>query len=188
MAFLVVRKVDESLGHKHINIMQIFDSEPSAKEKEEISDPELYGDYVLVEYPFDPETEVTTSLVLSADGTTLSNPWAGKTIQEQRDLHEADMVANRVAEFKADRVIQVKMQASMKIETITQPWKIERATEQDLIAGNTDKMRAIALAKQEIRDASNTMEAEVNALSTEAELESYDPYGGALYVKAANEA
>jgi|TARA_B100001996_G_scaffold343657_1_gene298897 hypothetical protein len=188
MAFLVVRKIDEKLGHKHINVMQIFDSEPSTAEKEAIFSPENYGDYALVEYPFDPETEVTTSLVLSADGTTLSNPWAGKTIQEQRDLHEADMKANRIAEYKADRIIQVKMQASMKIETLTQPWKIERATEQDLIAGNNDKMRAIAVAKQEIRDASNAMEAEVQALTTEAELDAYNPYGGALAVKAANEA
>ena len=40
---------------------------------------------------------------------------------------------------------------------------MEKSQEEDLINGNTDAMRALALEKKAIRDKNNTIEAEISA-------------------------
>ena len=109
MAYLLVRKADEKLGHP-TSVVQIFESDPGS----DLETPD-YGDYVVVEYPYDPDSEVTTSLVLSSDGKTLSNPWAGKSIAEQKQLHDDAISATRAAEYKEERRSQIKQQARYKI-------------------------------------------------------------------------
>lgn len=173
MAYLLVRKADEKLGHP-TSVVQIFESDPGS----DLETPD-YGDYVVVEYPYDPDSEVTTSLVLSSDGKTLSNPWAGKSIAEQKQLHDDAISATRAAEYKEERRSQIKQQARYKIEQISEPWKVERATETDLLNGNNEAMKAIAVAKKGARDESNAREAELDALTDEMEIRNFNPYGGA---------
>tara|TARA_E500000331_G_scaffold324124_1_gene340161 strand:+ start:2712 stop:3275 length:564 start_codon:yes stop_codon:yes gene_type:complete len=173
MAYLLVRKGDAKLGHPTC-VTQIFESDPGS----DLQTPS-YGEYILIEYPYDPDSEVTTSLVLSSDGKTLSNPWAGKTIAEQKQLHDDSLSIKRAAEYKEERRTQIKQQARYKIEQIGEPWKIEKATETDLLNGNNEAMKAIAIAKKGARDESNSREAELDALTDEMEIRNFNPYGGA---------
>jgi hypothetical protein len=53
-------------------------------------------------------------------------------------------------------------------------WKIQRATETDLLNGNTAAMTALAQEKKAIRDANNAAEAEVDAETDVAKLRHVD--------------
>ncbi len=165
MAFIVYRK--SPAGSE--GAVQIFATEAETPKKL----PE-YGTYGIYEYPFDPNTERLTSLKLNDAGTGLVNEFAGKTIQEQEDLHEAQHAAIRKEELRAERLQQIKTKARERIEAYN--WKLERAREIDLANGNNDQEKAIAQERQAIRDGNNQREAELNALTDYQDIFDFDPF------------
>ncbi len=151
-----------------------FDTEADAKkhlpgaESEDTCD----DNWVILDFDHDPEVDYLTSLELNAAGNALVNPFAGKTITEQKTLCEKRENDRKMKKYKQQKKHQVKMLCKEAIETTS--WKIERAKDLDAINGNTDALRAVYQERQNLREKSNTMEAELDALTTLEEVYAYN--------------
>ena len=53
-------------------------------------------------------------------------------------------------------------------------WKTQKAEEQDFLAGNNNKMTALATVRKKIRDDGNAHQAKVDALADAAAVEAFD--------------
>ena len=129
-------------------------------------------DDLVIEYDFDPSTEDMRSLQLSADKTTISNKYPGKTLAEQRtlimDAEKAEILNNAKARLK-ERI------GTWTKEILEEwDWKTEKAEEQDFLAGNNVKMTALAAERKAIRDAGNVRQGQVDALTDLASVEVFD--------------
>ena len=103
---------------------------------------------------------------LNAAGDGLVNPHAGKTKAEMETLHTAERKLVRAAAAKADKLIEIKTWTGIKLEDeySTSGWRHEKASETDLLNGNTAAMTALASEKKAIRDAGNAHTATLEAL------------------------
>tara|TARA_B100001996_G_C18666501_1_gene595081 strand:+ start:1802 stop:2329 length:528 start_codon:yes stop_codon:yes gene_type:complete len=105
----------------------------------------------------DQEKDLICAFRPNAAGTALENPYAGKTKEEQTELHRKAL-NRKAAKLEKDRkLIEIKTWASKLLvdEYSTNSWKHEKATEADLLNGNQDAMTKLAQEKKVIRDANN---------------------------------
>ena len=129
----------------------------------------------------DEENDFITNYRLNAAGDGLENPYAGESKADQLIKFQEDQDKIRAIKVKPIKINEVRTQCRKYIEDEfgQSAWKVQKAQEEDLINGNTDAMRALALEKKAIRDKNNTIEAEITAFdeSTVAgarEILSYD--------------
>ena len=113
----------------------------------------------------DEENDFITNYRLNAAGDGLENPYAGQSKADQLIKFQEDQDKIRAIKVKPIKINEVRTQCRKYIEDEfgQSSWKVEKAQEEDLINGNTDAMRALALEKKAIRDKNNTIEAEINA-------------------------
>ena len=113
----------------------------------------------------DEENDFITNYRLNAAGDGLENPYAGQSKADQLIKFQEDQDLIRAIKVKPIKINEVRTQCRKYIEDEfgQSSWKVEKAQEEDLINGNTDAMRALALEKKGIRDKNNTIEAEINA-------------------------
>ena len=113
----------------------------------------------------DEENDFITNYRLNAAGDGLENPYAGQSKADQLIKFQEDQDKIRAIKVKPIKINEVRTQCRKYIEDEfgQSSWKVEKAQEEDLINGNTDAMRALALEKKGIRDKNNTIEAEINA-------------------------
>lgn len=129
-------------------------------------------DDLVIEYAYDVSTEDLRSLRLSDDKTTITNKHPGKTLDEQ--------IALNIAEQRAENLSLKKERLKTRIGVWTGEileewdWKTQKAEEQDFLAGNNNKMVALATERKKIRDDGNTLVAQVEALTTDEELDAFD--------------
>jgi hypothetical protein len=113
----------------------------------------------------DEENDFITNYRLNAAGDGLENPYAGQSKADQLIKFQEDQDKIRAIKVKPIKINEVRTQCRKYIEDEfgRSSWKVEKAQEEDLINGNTDAMRALALEKKAIRDKNNTIEAEISA-------------------------
>tara|TARA_B100001250_G_scaffold175264_1_gene150728 strand:- start:2211 stop:2753 length:543 start_codon:yes stop_codon:yes gene_type:complete len=140
---------------------------PGAAIAEECDD-----NWVILDFDHDPAVDYLTSLELNASGDALVNPFAGKTIAEQTTLCEKRDADAAINKQRQQQKHKIKMLAKEAIDELK--WKIDRAKDLDAINGNTDALRAAYQEREDIRVKSNAMEAELNALTTLAEVTNYN--------------
>tara|TARA_B100001996_G_scaffold353368_1_gene314680 strand:+ start:396 stop:941 length:546 start_codon:yes stop_codon:yes gene_type:complete len=129
--------------------------------------------FKIFEYDFDPAVDYLSSLEMNAAGTALVNPFAGKTIDEQKALVEKRDVDTKIRKYKQQKKHQTKMLAKEAIEELV--WKIDRAKDLDVLNGNQNALRAAYQEREDVRVKSNAMEAEIEALTTLSEVYAYSP-------------
>ena len=129
-------------------------------------------DDLVIEYEFDPSTEELKSLRLSADKKTITNAHAGKTKAEQWQLFKDEETARQLAFLKDNAKKRVSVWTGELLETMD--WKTQKAEEQDFLAGNNNKMTALATVRKKIRDDGNAHQAKVDALADAAAVEAFD--------------
>lgn len=114
----------------------------------------------------DEETDFITNYRLNAAGDGLENPYAGESKADQLIKFQEDQDKIRAVKRVPQLINEVKTQCKKKIEDGfgNSSWRVEKAQEDDLINGNTDAMRALAIEKKAIRDKNNAVEAEILAL------------------------
>tara|TARA_B100001996_G_scaffold294440_1_gene234685 strand:+ start:1752 stop:2294 length:543 start_codon:yes stop_codon:yes gene_type:complete len=129
-------------------------------------------DDLVIEYAYDVSTEDLRSLRLSADKTTITNKHPGKTKDEQIALN----INEQKSEILAGKKERLKNRISVWTKEILEEWdwKTEKAQEQDFLAGNNNKMVALATERKKIRDDGNTLRAQVDALADDAAVDAFD--------------
>ena len=122
--------------------------------------------YKVFEGNIDEENDFITNYRLNAAGDGLENPYAGQSKADQLVKFQEDQDKLRAIKVKPIKINEVRTQCRKYIEDEfgRSSWKVEKAQEEDLINGNTDAMRALAIEKKAIRDKNNTIEAELAAL------------------------
>lgn len=125
---------------------------PYGYQDEEVGDFKTVG----VEYDFDPATEFCSCLELSEDGTTVTNKYPGKTVEEQKELFN-----NSVKQKAYDLRYRLSIEAIKgQVNTAAGMLKLiePRAIEVDKISGNTEKQTMLAQWRSEARAWNNTRE------------------------------
>ena len=122
--------------------------------------------YLVFEGEIDQETDFAPNYRLNAAGDGLENPYKALSKAEQLLKFQDDHAKVYAVTTKKHLLQLVNSETRNKLdgEYGNTAWKVEKAREQDLINGNTDAMRALALEKQAIRDKGNAIEAEIQAL------------------------
>tara|TARA_B100001996_G_scaffold351143_1_gene310980 strand:+ start:901 stop:1446 length:546 start_codon:yes stop_codon:yes gene_type:complete len=129
-------------------------------------------DDLVIEYDFDPSTECLQSLRLSDDKKTLTNAHPGKTRDEQWQIFKDAEAATALKFRKDDAKARVSAYARELLEEMD--WETEKAEEQDFLAGNNNKMVALATKRKKIRDDGNAHRAKVDALADEDAVLAFD--------------
>ena len=129
-------------------------------------------DDLVIEYAFDSSTEDIRSLQLSADKKTITNKYPGKTLAEQQVLIRDAEEARKLEFRKANAKERVSSWTGELLENMD--WKTQKAEEQDFLAGNNNKMTALATVRKKIRDDGNAHQAKVDALADAAAVEAFD--------------
>ncbi len=124
----------------------------------EIDDP----NYVIIEQTLEAGVPLT-SYKLNADKTALVDSHSGKTESERETLQRQEQEVTEIAQMRAGKVREIKAEAKARLQDLD--WKVQRATEEDLLNGNNSAMTAVANEKKAIRDANNAHENALNALT-----------------------
>ena len=129
----------------------------------------------------DTENNFLGGYKLNAAGDGVENPYTG-TVKEQTDAFKADQDKAVWADLKAVKKQQVGLHAKYVLDGdySNTSWKVEKAKEVDLLAGNNNAMTALALEKKAIRDANNAHEAVIEALdpndpADQTKIKDFDP-------------
>ena len=114
----------------------------------------------------DQETDFLTNYRLNAAGDGVENPYKGLSKADQLVKFQDDQCKIQAVTTKKHLFQLIKSEVRHKIEGDfgASAWKVERAQETDLINGNNDAMRALAIEKQAIRQRGADVEAELTAL------------------------
>ncbi len=118
--------------------------------------------YVVIRQDLDAGVPLT-SWRLNAAGDALVDIHAGKSDTERIEENKLENEALIFAEMKEDKRRQIKAEAKARLEEIE--WKKEKASETDLLNGNNAAMTAFANEKKSIRDANNTKENALDAIT-----------------------
>ena len=148
----------------------------------QIQHPQIVGDepgtsggddpnYVIIEQTLDPSVPLT-SWYLNAAGTALENKFSGKSDTEADTLRRQEQESVEAAQIKEGLKKGIKQECAERLTKLD--WKIQRATETDLLNGNSAAMTALAQEKKAIRDANNAAEAEVDAETDVVKLRKVD--------------
>ena len=124
----------------------------------EVDDP----NYVIIEQTLDAGVPLT-SYKLNADKTALVDSHSGKTETERETLQRQEQEVTEIAQMRAGKVREIKASAKDRLQNLD--WKVQRATEEDLLNGNSTASTAVANEKKAIRDANNAHENALNALT-----------------------
>lgn len=114
----------------------------------------------------DEDTDLLCCYELNAAGDGVVNPYAGKTKAEMETLHTAAQKLKNAAVLQASKAIEIKTVTGSRLEDeySSSGWRHEKATETDLLNGNSAAMTALATEKKAIRDAGNAHGATLAAL------------------------
>ena len=124
----------------------------------EVDDP----NYVIIEQTLEAGVPLT-SYKLNADKTALVDAHTGKTENERETLQRQEQEVAEISQMRAGKVREIKAEAKDRLQNLD--WKVQRATEQDLLNGNNTASTAVANEKKAIRDANNAHENALNALT-----------------------
>jgi len=131
-----------------------------------VADPEYLKRHKIFEGDINLDENILCAYELNAAGDGVVNPYAGKTKEEQTQLHTAARKLVNAAALKADKLIEIKTSTGSKLEDeySSSGWRHEKATETDLLNGNNAAMTALATEKKAIRDAGNAHAETLKAL------------------------
>ena len=131
----------------------------------EVTDSDERG-FRVFEGEIDTEQNVLHVYRLNAAKDGVENPYAGKSKLEQTQLFERVRLNRDAARIKPHKLIEIKTTTGQKLEDeySSAGWRHEKAVETDLLNGNNDAMRALAIEKKAIRDAGNAYGAQLEAL------------------------
>ena len=140
----------------------------------------LMDGFLMFEGEIDSSKNLQMAYRPNAEGTALVNPFEGMSIEDQTKEHAKEILVRTAKDMKAAKLKLIKTNCRKKLEDEfgRSSWKVEKAQEQDLINGNNDAMRALAVAKQAIRDGNNAIEAQLEALDPTADAQAiidFDP-------------
>lgn len=110
--------------------------------------------HVLVEYDYDPTVDTTFNLILNAAENGFDKKWTGKTVAEQVQAHHDEQIVQRYKEKKSLLKKQINLKASTLIER-QEGWRLEKAKQQDFLAGTSSNVTAAYTAIEDVRVASN---------------------------------
>ena len=156
MAYLIYNKNQKHVTHQ-------LDYDP----REGVEDSQGDASYIVFEgEKIDCENDFITNYRLNAAGDGLENPYKGLSKADQLVKFQDDQAKVYAPKYQEHAVKMLKMEVKgvLEGEYGSSSWKVEKAREVDLINGNDDAMKALALEKKGIRDKGNTIEAEIQAL------------------------
>ena len=110
---------------------------------------------------------------MNAGKTALVDSHAGKTETERETLQRQEQEVTEIAQMRSGKVREIKAEAKDRLQNLD--WKVQRATEEDLLNGNTAASTAVANEKKAIRDANNAHENALNALTTIDDIKAFVP-------------
>jgi len=118
--------------------------------------------YVIIEQTLEAGVPLT-SYKLNADKTALVDAHTGKTETERETLQRQEQEVTEISQMREGKVREIKAEAKDRLQNLD--WKVQRATEEDLLNGNSTASTAVANEKKAIRDANNAHENALNALT-----------------------
>ena len=157
MAYLIYSKKE-----KHVTHQLDYDPREGAPD---IPDAEL--SYIVFEgEKIDTENDFITNYRLNSAGDGVENPYKSLSKADQLAKFQDDQAKVYAPKYQQHNVELIK---SVTRSVLTgdygeTAWKVERAKEVDLLNGNDEAMKALALEKKAIRDKGNAIEAEILAL------------------------
>ena len=162
----------------------IYDSAAEVPAIANIDIPGITKHYV-IEYDWDPTVDTVHNLVLNAAKTGFDKKWTGKTVAEQLELHHQENIEIEYKEKKWRHAKAINVIAGERIEKL-EGWRIERAKQQDFLAGTTSAQTAAYQAIEDVRASSNVKQGTLSPLDPttaagRAALDVFDPhdFGGA---------
>jgi hypothetical protein len=150
--------------------MKYLTFDPLTNEATSYFDAEADSHTTCYAYPYNSATELLASLKL-IDGKVV-HTMAGKSLSEQVATYNSAKEEASFQEYKQSKIPLLKSKAAEKISALD--WRLERAKEQDQLAGSTSKVLEVLQARQAIRDANNALEAEILACETREEVDAID--------------
>jgi len=156
MAYLIYNKNQKHVTHQ-------LDYDP----REGVEDSQGDASYIVFEgEKIDCENDFITNYRLNAAGDGLENPYKGLSKADQLVKFQDDQAKVYAPKYQEHAVKMLKMEVKgvLEGEYGSSSWKVEKAKELDLINGNDEAMKALALEKKAIRDKGNAIEAEILAL------------------------
>jgi len=124
------------------------------------------------DFDYDPAETYFLALQLNAAGTALVNPEAGKTVDQQRTAVEQRDEAASTKILKENKIGEIKSNTAAAVKKLK--WKENKARDTDALAGNTNALRAYYQEREDIRQAGNAKETQLEALTTFGDVESFD--------------
>jgi len=156
MAYLIYNKNEKHVTHQ-------LDYDP----REGVIDSQGELTYVVFEgEKIDLENDFITNYRLNAAGDGLENPYKSLSKADQLAKFQDDQAKVYAPKYQehAVKLIKSVVRSVLTGDYGETAWKVEKAKEVDLINGNDEAMKALALEKKAIRDKGNAIEAEILAL------------------------
>lgn len=161
MAFLVYRPQDN-------DVIGPYESTEDC-----LNDPGRPGNRVFEVADFDPTADFASAFKLSDDGNSLVRRFPGKTLEEQAELIAQEKATIHFDICKANKKMLIGDNCSERLKEMK--WKKDKATDIDLINGNTNAMTAYYAEREALRVANNNHVAALEALTTQEEVDAFDP-------------
>lgn len=161
MAFLVYRPQDN-------DVIGPYESTEDC-----LNDPGRPGNRVFEVADFDASADFAAAFKLSDDGNSLVRKFPGKTLEEQRDLIAQEKATLHFDICKANKKMLIGDYCNERLKEMK--WKKDKATDLDLINGNTNAMAAYYAEREALRVANNNHVAVLEALTTQEEVDAFDP-------------
>ena len=158
MAYLIYNKNEKHVTHQ-------LDYDPREGVEDKYNSGELT--YIVFEgEKIDTENDFITNYRLNAAGDGVENPYKSLSKADQLTKFQDDQAKVYAPKYQEHALKMLKMEVKniLEGEYSNSSWRHEKATEVDLINGNNDAMKALALEKQAIRDKGNALETEIKAL------------------------
>tara|TARA_B100000575_G_scaffold63193_1_gene48260 strand:+ start:12293 stop:12826 length:534 start_codon:yes stop_codon:yes gene_type:complete len=155
MAYLIYSKQEQHVTHQ-------LDYDP----REGVEDSQNDTTIVFEGEKIDTENDFITNYRLNAAGDGLENPYKSLSKADQLAKFQDDQAKIYAPKYQQHAVELIKFvtRSVLTGEYGETAWKVEKAKEVDLINGNNEAMKALAVEKQAIRDKGNAVEAEILAL------------------------
>lgn len=136
--------------------------------------------HYIIEYDWDPTVDTVHNLVLNAAKTGFDKKWTGKTVAEQLELHHQENIEIEYKEKKWRIAKAINVIAGERIEKL-EGWRIERAKQQDFLAGTTSAQTSAYQAIEDVRVSSNSKQSTLSPIDPttaagRAALDAFDPY------------
>jgi len=135
----------------------------------------LAAGFKVFDQDLDPEEHYSLALVLSEDGKSFVNRFPGKSLDEQKELIDAEdelAVFNSAKEIKKSSIL-----AFLKSRIEELDWKLQRARDLDLINQNNQSVCAVYQEIQELKDKANAYSDSVDLLKTIEDVQSLPAKG-----------